>query len=98
MIHTVGPRWSESIPAQENVDLLHSAVYNTLVLANNLECKSIAIPAISSGIFGFPKPLCARTFFKAIEEFCTKNKEFVLRDVRLTNFDDETTQIFLEYF
>ncbi len=79
------------MPAQENVDLLHAAVYNTLVLANNLDCETIAIPAISSGIFGFPKPLCARTFFKAIEEFCTKNESFTLKEIRLTNFDDETT-------
>ena len=80
------------------MDLLHSAVYNTLVTANNLDCKTISIPAISSGIFGFPKPLCARTFFKAIEEFCSKNTEFSIQEVRLTNFDDETYQIFLDYF
>jgi putative ATPase len=49
------------------------------------------MPAISSGIFGFPKHLCARTFFKAIEEFCTKNESFTLKELRLTNFDDETT-------
>jgi putative ATPase len=46
--------------------LLFSAVLNTLKTANKLECKSVSIPAISSGIFGFPKQLCAKTFFEAI--------------------------------
>jgi O-acetyl-ADP-ribose deacetylase (regulator of RNase III) len=59
--------------------------------ANELECKSISIPAISSGIFGFPKPLCAKTFFKAIEDFWIKMNEdeekLLLKEIRLTNFD-----------
>jgi len=31
--------------------------------------KSIAIPAISSGIFGFPKPLCAEILFNCVEDY-----------------------------
>ena len=74
--------------------MLHSAVLNTLKLATKLECKTIAIPAISSGIYGFPKPLCAKTFFDAIEEFLVQFEITTLEDVRLTNFDTETTDIF----
>ena len=66
VIHAVGPIWNDNKPAEYHVALLHSAVYKTLLKAEELECKSIAMPAISSGIFGFPKPLCAQTFFKAI--------------------------------
>lgn len=66
VIHAVGPIWNDQIPAEQNVALLHSAVYKTLLKAQELGCKSIAMPAISSGIFGFPKPLCAQTFFNAI--------------------------------
>ena len=66
VIHAVGPIWSNKVPKERNVELLHSAVLNTLIMANELKCKSIAIPAISSGIYGFPKPLCAKTFFEAI--------------------------------
>jgi putative ATPase len=61
--------WSNRVPKEQNVELLHSTVLNTLIMANKLKCKSIAIPAISSGIYGFPKPLCAKTFFEAIEDF-----------------------------
>ena len=73
MIHAVGPIWNDHIDPQRNIDLLHSAVLNTLRTADKLECKSVAIPAISSGIFGFPKPLCAKTFFEAIDDFCFEN-------------------------
>lgn len=59
VIHAVGPIWNDRIGPQANVDLLASAVMNTLIMAEKLECKSVSIPAISSGIFGFPKPLCA---------------------------------------
>ena len=51
----VGPVWSNG---QENEPQeLYNAVSNSLKLAVDLNCKSIALPAISSGIFGFPKPL-----------------------------------------
>ncbi len=67
-------------------------------MAEELDCKSVSIPAISSGIFGFPKPLCAKTFFYAIERYCEENKLGSLQDVRLTNFDEETTDIFQAEF
>jgi len=51
-----------------NVDLLYNTVFNTLKTAEELKYASVAIPAISSGIFGFPKPLCAETFFTAIRD------------------------------
>ena len=96
VIHAVGPIWSNRVPKEINVELLHSAVLNTLIMANKLKCKSIAIPAISSGIYGFPKPLCAKTFFEAIEDFVKKfeSETLDLQQIRLTNFDEETTDIF----
>jgi O-acetyl-ADP-ribose deacetylase (regulator of RNase III) len=66
----------------------------------------VSIPAISSGIFGFPKPLCAKVLFKVVEDFVLQIKasgippeEAVsLRRVRFTNFDNETTGIFEREF
>ena len=94
VIHAVGPVWSNYVPESKNVMLLHSAVINTLKTADKIKVKSVAIPAISSGIFGFPKPLCAKTFFEAIEDFMKQEAAGTLEDVHLTNFDHETTQIF----
>ena len=70
---------------------------SALVKADELGCKSIALPAISSGIYGFPKPLCAETFFKVLESYACE-RETSLEDVRLTNFDTETVDIFQSEF
>jgi O-acetyl-ADP-ribose deacetylase (regulator of RNase III) len=53
VIHTVGPVWSEHSPAEAD-DLLRKAVRNSLALAGENGLKSIAFPAISTGIYGFP--------------------------------------------
>jgi putative ATPase len=98
VIHAVGPIWSDYEPAEKNVQLLHSAVINTLRTADKIKIKSVAIPAISSGIFGFPKPLCAQTFFEAIENFIKQESSGTLQDVHLTNFDHETTGVFQTEF
>ena len=98
VIHAVGPVWDSDQTEAYNVTLLLHAVFNTLKKANELGCASVAIPAISSGIFGFPKPLCAKTFFYALCKFVEvaqkTNTELVLKTVRLCNFDEETCVIF----
>jgi O-acetyl-ADP-ribose deacetylase (regulator of RNase III) len=88
------------------VGLLYSCIRSTLIWACKLGLESVAIPAISSGIFGFPKPLCAKVLFKAAEDFALNIKasgldpqEAVkLRRIRFTNFDTETTTVFEKEF
>jgi O-acetyl-ADP-ribose deacetylase (regulator of RNase III) len=53
VIHTVGPVWSEHSPAECD-RLLRKAVRSSLALADEKKLKSIAFPAISTGIYGFP--------------------------------------------
>ena len=69
VIHTVGPVFNNGEPVLMQQIKLFNAVFNALKMANSLGCKSIAIPAISSGIFGFPVPLCAQVIFSAIHNF-----------------------------
>jgi len=45
-------------------------VFRVLVSCEKNLRSSVCIPAISSGIFGFPKELCAKTIFQAINAFC----------------------------
>ena len=59
IIHTVGPVWGEH-SKKDNIKLLESCVVNTLEMAKYLGIKSVSLPAISSGIFGFPKDKCAK--------------------------------------
>jgi len=96
IIHAVGPIWSNIIPKEKNVELLYNCIRATLARAVELKCESVSIPAISSGIFGFPKPLCTKTLFNAAEDFVKENDKYSvsIRTIRFTNFDSETTIIF----
>jgi O-acetyl-ADP-ribose deacetylase len=59
VIHAVGPEYNKSKSTIFNAARLYKAVFNSLKQANKLGCASVSIPAVSSGIFGFPKQLCA---------------------------------------
>jgi O-acetyl-ADP-ribose deacetylase (regulator of RNase III) len=78
IIHTVGPEYEKSKSVLFNSALLYNAVYNPLLVANKLGCKSIAFPAVSSGIYGFPKQLCAQVFFCAIKDFVMSDQEHLI--------------------
>ena len=56
VIHAVGPRMDEG----EEDEKLKDATLNSLKLADKNNLKSIAFPAVSAGIFGFPKERCAK--------------------------------------
>ena len=99
VIHTVGPRWNAH-EGKRCTSLLRRACVESLRLAAKLELCSIALPAISSGIFGMPKSICAQVMFQAVEEFSSStDAEFsTLRDVRIVIIDDETINVFREVF
>ncbi len=67
VIHTVGPQMGEGNEDEK----LSNAIKSCLELATQKAFKSISIPAISSGIFGFPKDRCARILVKETIDFLT---------------------------
>uniref|UniRef100_S4RD19 Poly [ADP-ribose] polymerase n=1 Tax=Petromyzon marinus TaxID=7757 RepID=S4RD19_PETMA len=69
VIHAIGPRWDASRSHIKKA-LLKKAVEQSLLLAAQNNFTSIAMPAISSGIFGFPLPLCCSTIMSAVRDFC----------------------------
>ena len=89
--HAVGPVWQGG-NAHEDA-LLEAAIRNALVLAEQYQLASVAVPAISSGIFGFPKARCAKIILETILNFASSHATF-LRQVRCTNIDSETSGIF----
>ncbi len=90
VIHAVGPIWGSGAEHAK----LASAVESALRLADEYELTSISLPAISSGIFGFPKQECATVMLSAIEAFLQAHADTTLREVRLCNLDEETSDIF----
>lgn len=84
VIHTAGPiysQWSK----EDNLRLLHNAYTNSLKLAVEHECKSIAFPLISSRIYGYPKDEALKVATSAIKEFL---QDYDI-DVKLAVLDKE---------
>jgi O-acetyl-ADP-ribose deacetylase (regulator of RNase III) len=94
VIHTVGPRMGEG---DEDNKLL-KAVQSTLALAAEKEFKSISIPAISSGIFGFPKDKCAKILVQESERFLKHNNTCSIDIIEFCIFDNETLDCFKTEF
>lgn len=92
VIHAVGPVWGDG---DEDAKLA-AAVTGSLRLADQLELSSIAFPAISTGIFGFPKERAAKVMLLAMRNYFKQHPESGLRLVRMTLFDHETVKVFSE--
>jgi O-acetyl-ADP-ribose deacetylase (regulator of RNase III) len=84
IIYAVGPRYTDHKP-----ELLQSAYKRSMEIALENGCKSIAFPAISAGIYGFPAIEAAELALKAISKF---SDEDIL--VRFIMFTDETYKAF----
>jgi O-acetyl-ADP-ribose deacetylase (regulator of RNase III) len=90
VIHTVGPRWREGNEHQK----LKSAVLNTLNIASEKGFKSLSLPAISSGIFGFPKAECAEIILTNVRDYLQTNDDSTLQEVRICLYDESTVNAF----
>ena len=67
IIHTVGPVWQGGTQGEK--DLLYSCYRTALDLAADAQCKSIAFPLISAGIFGYPKEEALAVARQAVTDF-----------------------------
>lgn len=92
VIHAVGPIWGEG---DEDAKLT-AAVSGSLHLADDLGLSSIALPAISTGIFGFPKAPAARVILIAVQEYFTSHPASHLQLIRLSLLDQSTLEAFSE--
>ena len=98
VIHAVGPVWGDTQNASASGDednKLAAAVKGSLEVADELKCSSISFPAISTGIFGFPKERAADIIFSAIEKYFS-NHESGIKLIRLVLFDDATIRAFMD--
>jgi O-acetyl-ADP-ribose deacetylase len=86
VIHTVGPVWRGG--AHGEAELLASCHRWSLEIARGLGCRTIAFPAISCGIYGFPPELAAPIAVEALREHAP------LELVRFVLFNPETYDAF----
>ena len=91
VIHAVGPRMGEGDEDRKLAD----ATRNSLKLANEKGLASITFPAISTGIFGFPKDRCARIMLTTVAETLRK-EDTSLKEVAFCLWGEETLQVFEE--
>ena len=91
IIHTVGPIWSGGTRGEP--ELLASCYRESLSLAATLDIDTIAFPAISTGVYGYPKPLAARTTFEAIRRFLSGNAKPAR--IHLVFFSEPDARLFL---
>lgn len=92
VIHAVGPVWGDG---DEDAKLA-AAVRGSMERAVELELDSLALPAISTGIFSFPKARAAGVIFEAIEDYFSNKPETSLELVRLVLYDRPTLDAFAE--
>ncbi len=92
VIHAVGPIWGSG---DEDAKLA-GAVHSALRLAEEHGVRSVSLPAISAGLFGFPRERCARILLETIAGFLEKEAPTALREVRVCLYDGETAEIFVQ--
>jgi O-acetyl-ADP-ribose deacetylase (regulator of RNase III) len=90
VIHTVGPRYNIDTEPEKH---LYNAVYNSLLLADKNNLNSISLPAISTGIFGYPMQEAAQVILTAIDDFIKSNPKS-LKTINLVLFSKKDLEVF----
>lgn len=91
VIHAVGPRMGEGNEAEK----LRKATLNSLCRAAETGLRSIAFPAISTGIFGFPKDRCAQVMLEAVKNYL-EHETTSLEEVIFCLWSKEDLEIFTQ--
>lgn len=92
VIHTVGPVWHGG--SRNEASLLASCYRESLRLADTYGCRSLAIPNISTGVYGYPKPQAAELAIETVRAElprCT-----TLERLLFVCFDDENYRLYLK--
>ncbi len=88
VIHAVGPKMGEGDEDRK----LQSAIRSSLALADRHGLKSIALPAISTGVFGFPMDRCARILLTEVYRYLQGGTK--IERVVVSLWGDDTFEIF----
>ncbi len=92
VVHAVGPR-----KGMANAEaLLAQAVRSALARADEVGGRYVALPAISTGIFGFPKPAGVQIIVAAVQEYLDSHPDSSIERVRLCDRDAMTASLFAQ--
>ncbi|KAM9709259.1 protein mono-ADP-ribosyltransferase PARP9 isoform 1-T2 [Menidia menidia] len=96
IIHVVGPELSQN-PSKSEVSyaepLLKKAICSILDRVKECKLSTVAIPAISSGLFHFPLPLCAKTIVSTVRSFYENiSHKYLPKEIFLVNNDEPTVK------
>jgi O-acetyl-ADP-ribose deacetylase len=93
VIHTVGPVYRRG--GREQAELLAACYRNSLALAASNGLTTIAFPAISTGVYGYPQDEAANVAARAIEEFLRAERG--IQEIRLIFFARGDAEVFLKH-
>ena len=92
VVHTVGPIFGEH--RGKEAELLANCYHNSLTLAVEKNLTSVAFPAISTGVYGYPLDQAAEVSSRTIENFLATDRQ--LKEVRLVFFQARDAEVFLQ--
>ena len=93
VIHAVGPMWQGGV--QGEPELLASCHRRSLEVADELGCRTVAFPAISTGVYGYPVALAAEVALGTTHEELEKHPR--IDEVRFVLFSDEHFRAFQQH-
>jgi len=91
VIHTVGPVWHGGKNGES--EKLANCYFNSLKLAIENNCKTIAFPNISTGIYGYPKEEAAKIAYKTVATYITENE--LIEKVIFVCFDEDNYKLLI---
>lgn len=92
VIHAVGPIWQGG--SHGEAGLLESAVRSALEAASRLGCRTVSMPAISCGIFGYPPDQAVPIIVSTVVAFFRHNPSTTLSEVRFCNLLEDLAKEF----
>ena len=92
VIHAVGPQWNGGQHNEEQ--LLYFSIFRSLEAAGKEALTSIAFPAISTGIFGVPVSICARSSLKAVRDYFQTSPNTTIQNVKFVLFTQDAIDAF----
>jgi deltex-like protein len=98
IVHAVAPHWSfvdNQSTQNKNFSLLRNACYSSLSVVQQKGATSVAIPGLGSGVFGFPKDVCAQALMNGTEDFFKKHTTSCIQRVVFVDIDDATVTAFM---